>query len=415
MIPSELAAYNQWVLWREVIKADGTRTKLPYSLTGGLASVSDPRTWSAYQTIVEASRRLMMGIGFVLTDNDPYAFIDLDDPFKNTTEAEAKQIIERHQKIIKEFDTYTEVSPSGTGLHLVLKGAVSEGKRRDKVEVYSTGRYMTMTGNTFHDKPIQDRGYLLTELWKECGGLNGKGQETIIQESAQKLSDEEIYKQAINAENGEKFSNLWQGHWMDAHYNSQSEADFALINILSFYSRNVEQIKRMFFMSGLGQRDKAKRKTYIDNMIKRSFDNAPVYVPLEDLRTNLLEQLKASSKVQVNEVVNPFAGPLFENIPSENNDDWTMPQGLMGDIANYIYSAAPRPVKEIALAGAIGLMAGICGRQYNISGTGLNQYVLVLAGTGVGKEGMASGIGKLMRYVRLKVPAAAMPSLDRLR
>ena len=62
---------------------------------------------------------------------------------------------------------------------------------------------------------------------------------------------------------------------------------------------------------------------------------------------------------------------------------------------------------EIAFAGAIGLMAGICGRAYNFSGTGLNQYVLLLAKTGMGKEGMASGIDKLMDAVKFKSPTAS--------
>lgn len=399
MVPQELTAFNQWVLWREVIRPDGERTKLPYSVSGNLASVTDSRTWTSYANAVQAAQRLQMGIGFVLTANDPYAFIDLDDPYKNTKPDEVTPIIESHQKILSSFDTYTEVSPSGKGLHLIVKGAVDKGRRRNKVEIYSSERYMTITGNTLFDKPIQDRGFLLQQLWQECGNGNGHG-EVIVEERAEQHTDKEIYDTAINAENGEKFAQLWQGHWMEAGYQSQSEADFAIINILSFYSRNVMQIKRMFFMCGLGQRDKAKRKTYVDNMIKRSFDNQPVMLPLDQLTSKLAEQIK-----QKEEPSNPFVGPLFQNVP-DTEDAWTVPDGLLGDIAQFIYNAAPRPVKEIALAGAIGLMAGICGRQYNISATGLNQYILVLAGTGTGKEAIASGMDKLMRYVRMKVPAA---------
>jgi hypothetical protein len=83
-----------------------------------------------------------------------------------------------------------------------------------------------------------------------------------------------------------------------------------------------------------------------------------------------------------------------------------LPPGLMGEIAEFIYSAAPRPVSEIAHAGAIGLMAGICGRAFNVSGTGLNLYVMVLAPTGTGKEAMASGITKLMSTIKTEVPAS---------
>lgn len=395
MVPSELTAYPQWILWREVIKPDGDRTKLPYSITGNLASVTDPRTWTSYHNAVEASKRLCMGIGFVLTVNDPFAFIDLDDPGDN------QELIARHKKILESFDSYAEVSPSGKGIHIIVKGAVDKGRRRDKVEVYSAERYMTVTGWTLHQKPIEERTMLLDQLWRECGGANGNGN-YVIEEKDETLTDRQLYDQAKDAENGEKFLALWQGRWMEAGYPSQSEADFALINILSFYSRNVTQIKRMFFMSALGQRDKAKRKAYIENMVKRSFDNAVPYIPLEQVTAKMQADL-ASKNGEV--AANPFAGPLFQNVPDQAFD-WTMPPGLMGDIADYIYRSAPRPVKEIALAGAIGLMAGVCGRAYNISGTGLNQYVLLLAGTGTGKEAMASGIEKLMRYIRLKVPAA---------
>jgi hypothetical protein len=83
-----------------------------------------------------------------------------------------------------------------------------------------------------------------------------------------------------------------------------------------------------------------------------------------------------------------------------------VPPGLIGEIARFIYEAAPRPVPEIALAGAIGLMAGVCGRAYNVSGTGVNQYVLLLARTGTGKEAIAKGIDKLIGAVTRTVPAA---------
>lgn len=76
------------------------------------------------------------------------------------------------------------------------------------------------------------------------------------------------------------------------------------------------------------------------------------------------------------------------------------PSGLMGGIARFIYDQAPRPAQNIAIAGAIGLLAGICGRAYSVSGTGLNQYTVLLAETGRGKEAIQSGIGKLVSAAR---------------
>lgn len=82
------------------------------------------------------------------------------------------------------------------------------------------------------------------------------------------------------------------------------------------------------------------------------------------------------------------------------------PPGLLGDIAQFIHDAAPRPVPEIALAAAIGLMAGILGKAYNVSGTGLNAYLMLIAQTGTGKEAMASGVAALMKSIRNEVPAS---------
>ena len=83
------------------------------------------------------------------------------------------------------------------------------------------------------------------------------------------------------------------------------------------------------------------------------------------------------------------------------------PQGLLGDVARFIYAAAPRPVPDIAIAGAIGLLAGIVGRSHNVSGTGLNHYVLLLANTGTGKEAIAAGISRIM--AALSDPASGNP------
>ena len=84
---------------------------------------------------------------------------------------------------------------------------------------------------------------------------------------------------------------------------------------------------------------------------------------------------------------------------------YTIPPGLLGDIARYVYNASPHPVPEIALAAAIGFLGGIAGRAFNVSNTGLNQYVLLLAPTGTGKEAMSSGLSRLVGAVSKHVPA----------
>lgn len=85
----------------------------------------------------------------------------------------------------------------------------------------------------------------------------------------------------------------------------------------------------------------------------------------------------------------------------------SFPPGLVGEVAEFIHDAAPRPNRTIALAGAVGLVAGIVGRAYNVSGQGLNQYVLCLGRTGAGKDAIASSIARLTAAVQRSVPGIA--------
>jgi Protein of unknown function (DUF3987) len=395
MIPTELTLYPQWILWRYEEIENGKRTKIPYSaVTDRKASVTDPETWTTYdKAVAKLSFGQYSGLGFVLTENDPFAFIDLDDPQQD------QEIVNRHIKILQAFNSYTELSPSEQGLHIIVKGSVPSGRRKMKVEVYSSLRYMTVTGRTYIDSGIHHRQDLLTQLWTEMDSNPTKAAASIIQ-SQQTLTDDELYKVAAAAENGQKFMELFRGEWQH-HYPSQSEADYALINILGFYSRNVEQIRRLFYFSELGKRAKARREGrngrlgYVDQMIANSFDNQIPLIDVEQATTEIQRQL-----AQIPQSRNGNHKII------ETNFEWELPPGLLGDITKFIYHASPRPVKEISLAAAMGLMCGIVGRSYNVSTTGLNQYILFLAKTGTGKEAASSGIDRIMDAVKQQVPAA---------
>ena len=142
-IPNELKSYNSWVVWKFVYTIGAKPKKVPFNpSTGSFANHSDPRTWGSFDQACNAFRdQEYDGIGFVLSDADPFTFIDLDD-----CEGDADAIVVR-DRIMATFDSYTERSPSGRGFHIIVRGNVPAGRRRGKVEVYSSQRFMTMTGD----------------------------------------------------------------------------------------------------------------------------------------------------------------------------------------------------------------------------------------------------------------------------
>lgn len=424
-IPIELRNLPQWVVWKLEKTDAGRPTKVPYNpVTFQHASSTDPASWVSYETAANAHAvGGWDGIGFVLSDSDPYTFIDLDDPYAKNDDGSPKhpdpaKIVDIQKRVYEAFGgTYAEISPSGTGLHIIAEGISPSGRRRHGVEMYSTQRFMTMTGNVYNAAPILERQAAIKWLYDEMGGA--PTQQLYTGEYVDVDSDEVVIGRVLNAANGQKARDLATGNWQQ-HYASQSEADFALINIIAFYTKSVFQIVRLFRASALGQRDKASRDAYVLGMVQRSFDRMPPPLDIDALRNSLDAQFQREIAGGSNKAAGapnaqpahaqgfsaeavttaPLPSPQELPPPLQGDNPYLEPvPGLLGEIAYYIYDQAPRPVPEIALAGAIGLMAGICGRAYNVSGTGLNQYTLLLAGTGRGKEAIQSGISKLMAKV----------------
>ena len=407
-IPSELRSIDQWV-------AAGSDKKPINPRTGNYADPSDPSTGGTFSEAIGCG---MQHIGFILSDKDPFAIVDLDNPFeiddgnksKITIDEhhprfeECAVIAKRHAKIIKSFNSYTELSQSGQGVHIVCLGSVPQGVRRDKVEVYSDQRYMIFTGNVIKQQAVTDCQTMLNTLYSEIGRLTTDKGELVEEEAI--YSDNEIWSMATKASNGEKFTSLCQGDM--SGYPSQSEADLALLSMLCFYSRSNEQVRKLFRLTELGKRVKAtKNDKYLNYCLTyiRSKE-----IPLVDT-TKLPPAIPALQEIPqppehtpVNSIANEL--PISSQPALQTKSKYTFPPGLVGEIAQYVLSSAIRPVPEIALAASLALCAGICGRSFNVSGTGLNQYIILLAKTGRGKEGAATGIDNLMAAVMKTMPMA---------
>jgi hypothetical protein len=151
-IPAELRALG-WVLWRAEQRGTGKATKVPYIVAepSRMASSTDPATWGTFQDAIEAHAALgnrFAGVGPVLTKSAGISCIDLD----RVLGADG-QLDPRAQTIIDRCDSWTERSPSGTGLHVFVRGTVPRGLRGNQIEVYSDARYIAITGHRWPGTP----------------------------------------------------------------------------------------------------------------------------------------------------------------------------------------------------------------------------------------------------------------------
>lgn len=384
-LPEELRSLPQWVLGSNMDVA-------PYYVNslGGMqvASVTDPSTWMTFDAVCAYALRFGMCPGFVITEHDPYVCIDTDNKISNPAHPDA---LVWYWENAVQLDSYTELSPSGRGLHTWIKAALPHGFKRHPFEIYPHKRYIRCTGWVLINSPIREAQAFATWFAARLDAA-GTAEAIELTELEQEYEDDEILLRAGNASNKEKFKDLYEGRW-EGKYPSQSEADFALISMLAFYSISNEQCRRLFRRSALGQRAKAQRNDYLNRSL------APIRARQEK---ETLPAIDISAMIKNSQRV--VLAPLQEFVAvaehSDPDPDW--PPGLTGSIARFIYSAAPRPVKEVAIVAALGLMAGICGKAWHIPNSGLNMYIILVARSAIGKEAMHAGISKLCNAVSVK-------------
>jgi len=180
-IPEEPKPRRQWVNWKVLTRA-GKLTKVPFQVNGVEGDSTDPAKWTTYAEVVEAYNKDehgFAGIGFTFDPLDPYSGVDLDHCINadGTIKPKAKAILDK-------LNSYSEISPSGTGVKVFLKAKNPvnirtksdkfkqgfESKKPDlEIEIYYGYRFFTLTGNRLTDYPstVEDRNQELTEIFKD--------------------------------------------------------------------------------------------------------------------------------------------------------------------------------------------------------------------------------------------------------
>lgn len=236
----ELKELKQWVCWKLQQTKDRS-AKLPWTPYGSRASVRDETQWSSYEACFtetvqlkyQGAHRGLNGIGFVFSEDDPYVGIDLD----KCRDYETGEIEDWALKVIKQMDTYTEISPSGTGLHMICRGHRMEKGRNQQgknPEMYSWGRFFTFSGLHLDGTPetIEDRHVEVRDLEKEFFGDNIKstvGDESITDAEFNIRRDAMWETDRIEAwcKNSALFQETWN-HKRKEFDNDMSKYDAAL-------------------------------------------------------------------------------------------------------------------------------------------------------------------------------------------
>jgi putative DNA primase/helicase len=285
-IPAELRTRPQWVAWRYETR-DEKQTKVLYvpgTRQGVRAKSNDPATWGSYDAAV-ASLTWAEGIGYVFSEDDPYAGVDLDD----CRDPDTGRLEQHAAAVVLLLDSYTEASPSGRGVHVLVHATISGDRRRNgKVEMYDRLRFFTITGEQIHGKPgtIEERQAELDALYAELFPPAPPAVRQPLNGASPIADDRDLIEKAHTAGNGHRFAALWDGAWEGA-YSSQSEADAALCSMLAFWTDGEhDRIDRLFRMSGL-YRPKWERADYRAGTLAFAIANRAVYSPTRNVGPTL--------------------------------------------------------------------------------------------------------------------------------
>lgn len=248
-VPTELANYPQWVSWSGTLGENGKTRKIPISpKSGRFAQTNASGSWGTFEETIKFSREHNLpGIGFVFSEHDDFVGIDFDDCLDPATGAIDPEAL----KVINRLDTYTEISPSGRGIHVIAKGKLPAGSRKSgKVEIYDERRFFTITGRPFNGTPteVRERKKEIREVYQAMFPRPETKSKSPSKEA--QIDDQALLELAKNADNALKFNRLWNGDF--SGYPSQSEADLALCRMLAFWTdRDAEQMDRLFRQSCL--------------------------------------------------------------------------------------------------------------------------------------------------------------------
>ena len=232
----KLIERDQWVLWKKVTHPESKsgETKVPVGANGRATSIMNKKCFKPFERAYNSyinNQDLFDGIGFIFTEDDPFVGIDLDSCHRWNG----------WQEIVKKCASYAEISPSKTGIHIIMEGVTPGESHSFKIgshanggiEIYDANRYLTMSLD-----PLEN----FTEVIKNQDAIDW---------IVKTCNDHSVFARIAKTEYSKKVESLFTGNWSGLGYASQSEADLALCRILGNIGCPMHQIDRIFRKSKL--------------------------------------------------------------------------------------------------------------------------------------------------------------------
>jgi putative DNA primase/helicase len=282
-VPRDLRLLPHWVVWQATHEPGRLKPrKRPFSPLTGQPTGHAPARRTEWSTFAAACRALtrgrdwgvtFSGIGFVFTAEDPFCGVDLDeclDDHGNFVPAAAL--------LVKELDSYTELSVGGRGVHVIVRATLPGRGRHPSatsIELYDRERFFTVSGRPWPGaaRAIEARDEVVGRLWREFAPMPGPEITRTDPAALPSLRDDEIMALLRRSASGPRFSALFDLGDMAHYKHNRSVADLGLANMIAFYTDDPQQIERLMRGSRLTRAkwDEARPGgTYLGNTIARA-------------------------------------------------------------------------------------------------------------------------------------------------
>lgn len=272
-IPVTMKDKPNWCLWK-LEERDGRTIKIPYTINGSGAKSNDPNTWASFHDALNvfANSSEYNGLGFFL--EKPLVGLDIDH-VSNQNPDKINTIL----NIVK--NTYVEVSQSGNGYHAIFKGFKPENtpNKKNGFEMYDHERFFALTADIKTLPQIDSfDGEKMRSLIDLTVGFKKDNPVSINPVGAgNDLSSDEIVNRILTSSQADQFKQLYTGNI--AGYESPSNADLALCNILAYWTnRDAQKMDAIFRQSKLYRSkwdSKRGATTYGEMTIQKAIDGTP--------------------------------------------------------------------------------------------------------------------------------------------